>query len=283
AHGRPRAGLRPRRHRLRRRQRQRLDALPRRGPRDDAADGRPRRLPVPLRRGRGRAAGGHPRRPHRPAGVLLRRRDGPPLRGRPRQQPRRRRARRRPVPPRRDGPRAGRARGRGPAHQRPRLHHQAQRLRAAIPMIETRDALQALVDRARTAEAVALDTEFVWERTYYPQLGVVQLGLGGDDVHLLDAAALDLAPLGALLTDAAVVKVLHDAVQDLTILRRATGASAVNVFDTQRAAGFVGLTSTLSLQDLFAEAVGVKLPKGATRSNWLKRPLSDEQTAYAED
>ena len=150
-------------------------------------------------------------------------------------------------------------------------------------MIETPEALAALVERARRAEAVALDTEFVWERTYYPRLGVVQLGLGEDDVHLLDAAALDLAPLGALLADAAVVKVLHDAQQDLTILRHATGASPQNVFDTQRAAGFVGLTATISLQELFAETVGVSLPKGHTRSDWLRRPLSAEQAAYAED
>ncbi|HLT48351.1 MAG TPA: HRDC domain-containing protein [Rubricoccaceae bacterium] len=150
-------------------------------------------------------------------------------------------------------------------------------------MITTQQELAALVARARAAEAVALDTEFVWERTYYPRLGVVQLALAEDDVHLLDAAALDLTPLGALLADAAVVKVLHDAGQDLTILRRATGASPKNVFDTQRAAGFVGLSATLSLQDLFVETLGVSLPKGATRSNWLKRPLSAEQTAYAED
>lgn len=151
-------------------------------------------------------------------------------------------------------------------------------------MITQQAELTALVARAREAQAVALDTEFVWERTYYPRLGVVQLGLGRDDVHLLDAVALDLRPLGALLEDPSVVKVLHDAVQDLTILRRAAGgATPVNIFDTQRAAGFVGLTATLSLQDLFDQTAGVSLPKGATRSNWLKRPLSEEQTAYAED
>ncbi len=151
-------------------------------------------------------------------------------------------------------------------------------------MIDTPRALAALVERARAAEAVALDTEFVWERTYYPRLGVVQLGLGRDDVHLIDAVALDdLTPLGALLADPKPVKVLHDAVQDLTLLRRVTGASPVHVFDTQRAAGFVGLTATISLQELFEVTVGVSLPKGATRSNWVRRPLSDEQLDYAED
>ncbi|NNF56658.1 MAG: ribonuclease D [Rhodothermaceae bacterium] len=151
-------------------------------------------------------------------------------------------------------------------------------------MVDTAEALTTLIARACEAEAVALDTEFVWERTYYPRLGVIQLGLGEDDVHLLDAPALDdLTPLGTLLADPSVVKVLHDAVQDLTILRRATGALPQNIFDTQRAAGFIGLSSTISLQDLFIEMVGITLPKGATRTNWLQRPLSDTQRDYAED
>jgi ribonuclease D len=148
-------------------------------------------------------------------------------------------------------------------------------------MIDTPDALQALVTRALDADAVALDTEFVWERTYYAQLGVVQLGLGGDDCHLIDAQALDLAPLGPLLASPDVVKVLHDAVQDLQILHRATGALPKNVFDTQRAAGLAGLSSTTSLLDLLQETVGVKLDKSQTRTDWLQRPLTSEQRHYA--
>ncbi len=151
-------------------------------------------------------------------------------------------------------------------------------------LLDTSSALRDLVGRAREQEAVALDTEFVWERTYYPGLGLVQVGLGGDDVHLVDAVALDLAPLAALLEDPDVEKVLHDAAQDLQILARAAGgARPVTVFDTQRAAGLVGQTATASLQDLVAWAAGVRLDKGATRSDWLKRPLSDTQLRYAAD
>ena len=148
-------------------------------------------------------------------------------------------------------------------------------------MIDTPDALQTLVSRALEADAVALDTEFVWERTYYAQLGVVQLGLGGDDCHLIDAQALDLQPLGALLASPDVTKVLHDAVQDLQILHRATGALPKNVFDTQRAAGLAGLSSTTSLLDLLQETVGVTLDKSQTRTDWLQRPLTPEQRHYA--
>ena len=154
-----------------------------------------------------------------------------------------------------------------------------------LSWIDTPDALSDVCGRAREQDAVALDTEFVWERTYYPGLGLVQMGLGGDDLHLIDTVALEgqLGPLGGVLADPAVVKVLHDAGQDLQILARATGARPVNAFDTQRAAGFVGLTATASLQDLVEWAVGVRLDKGETRSDWLRRPLSESQAEYAAD
>ncbi len=151
-------------------------------------------------------------------------------------------------------------------------------------MVETKKALEALVERARAADVVAIDTEFVWERTYYPRLGLIQVGLGDDDVQLIDTVTLtDVTPLGALLADSGVVKIVHDAIQDLTILRRATGAAALNVYDSQRASGFVGLSGTISLQDLVTEAVGVTLRKGETRTDWCKRPLSEKQIDYATD
>ena len=152
------------------------------------------------------------------------------------------------------------------------------------PLVSTPDHLAEAVARARQQPAVAVDTEFVWERTYYPGLGLVQLGLGGDDIYLLDTVALDdLSPLGALMEDESVVKVLHDATQDLQILARATESTPRRSFDTQRAAGFVGLPATLSLQDLIEWSSDVRLDKGETRTNWLQRPLTDKQVAYAED
>ncbi|MEM1043090.1 MAG: ribonuclease D [Bacteroidota bacterium] len=154
-------------------------------------------------------------------------------------------------------------------------------------MIDTPQQLADLIARARAADRVALDTEFVWERTYYPRLGLVQLGLSRDETFLIDAAALDLRPIGALLADASVVKILHDAQQDLTILHRAAGSddgfAPKNVFDSRVAAGFVGLTATTSLQALIEETVGVHLPKGESRSDWLRRPLSSAQMEYARD
>ena len=151
-------------------------------------------------------------------------------------------------------------------------------------MINTDEALMSLVDRSLQAEVVALDTEFFWERTYRPQLGVIQLGLSEEECFLIDVLAIpDLTPLGRLLASPSVVKILHDAQQDLTILHHATGAFPKNIFDTRRAAGFAGMISTISLQDLLSDMLGIALAKDETRSNWLRRPLSSKQMKYALD
>lgn len=151
-------------------------------------------------------------------------------------------------------------------------------------MITTREQLAKLVARARKADAVALDTEFVWERTYYPQLGLIQIALSDEDCHLIDPCTLtDLTPLGDLLNDRGVIKILHDAPQDLFILSRATGATPQNIFDTRLAAGFANLPATLSLSSLIKEVLDIDLPKTETRTNWLQRPLSDQQVDYALD
>lgn len=149
-------------------------------------------------------------------------------------------------------------------------------------MIITPEDLTSLVERAMHAGCVALDTEFVWTRTYYPRLGLVQVGLSGEECFLVDGIEIrDLLPLGRLLADPTVVKILHDAQQDLTILRRVTGSFPRNVFDTRCAAGFAGLSSFISLRDLLREVVEVELDKTESRTDWIQRPLSDRQIAYA--
>jgi len=149
-------------------------------------------------------------------------------------------------------------------------------------MIETYQDLVELCQRAREKDCIALDTEFVWNRTYYPKLGVIQIGLAPDDCHLIDVPAIDdLTPLGALIADPAIVIMLHDAQQDLAILKRVTNAYPHNVFDTRCAAGLAGMSSTLSLADLLENLLGVTLDKSETRTDWLQRPLSEEQSSYA--
>ena len=152
-------------------------------------------------------------------------------------------------------------------------------------MIKTQKGLISLVERAVETRCVAIDTEFVWERTYYPTLGIVQVAFSEEEASIIDVLAIkDFSPFGTILADPGIVKILHDAQQDLTILRRATiGAFPRNIFDTRLAAGFTGLSSSLSLGALLREVLGVDLAKTETRSNWLRRPLTAKQIDYAID
>jgi len=155
---------------------------------------------------------------------------------------------------------------------------------ADYQMIETADALQGLVAKIRNEPCMALDTEFVWERTFYARLGLVQVAIGSGSCFLLDPLSIgDLAPLGDVLADPKITKILHDAPQDLMILKRATKSPVRTVFDTRIAAGFAGLSSFISLQKLVEVLLDVRLPKGHTRSNWLARPLAVKQLEYAVD
>lgn len=151
-------------------------------------------------------------------------------------------------------------------------------------MITTTEALADAVQRARQAGAVGVDTEFVWDRTFYPTLGLVQLGYPDGTADLIDALEIkDWSPLAELMSDPDTVKILHDAQQDLNILHRACGGLPKNVFDTQRTAGFVGLSSTISLSELLKTLLRVRLAKTETRSDWTARPLTEAQLQYAKE
>jgi len=151
-------------------------------------------------------------------------------------------------------------------------------------LITTTTQLEALVTRLLAEEAVAVDTEFFWETTFYPILGLVQLAVRDGSCWLVDPLSIkDLSTLGPVMSSTSVTKVLHDAPQDLGILARATGALPRSIFDTRVAAGFAGLSATASLKTLLQEVLGVTLAKEETRSNWLQRPLREGQLRYAAD
>ncbi len=151
-------------------------------------------------------------------------------------------------------------------------------------MITANKELTELIEQARQQDAVAVDSEFVWTKTYAPKLGLVQLALSDEQCYLIDPLAVsDLSPLGELLHDPGVVKIFHDAGQDLAILHACTGFTPINIFDTRLAAGFAGLPATLSLGNLVKELLDISLLKTETRTNWLKRPLDRQQVAYAMD
>lgn len=163
----------------------------------------------------------------------------------------------------------------------PNVPHKDNANRMSRLIQSTRDLSEFLQNNAG-AVCVALDTEFVWERSFYPKLGIIQIGIPGRECGLVDVLSVkNLGGIRNLLEDASVTKVLHDALQDLVILRRATRATPHNIFDTRIAAGFAGLDCTISLSGLVETLLDVKLAKTETRTNWLRRPLSEEQTAYA--
>ena len=153
---------------------------------------------------------------------------------------------------------------------------------AAATWIDRPDALAAAAARWQTGAAdVALDTEFVFERTYRPRLGIVQICVAGE-IALIDAVRVpDLSALGPLLAAPARRKLLHSGSGDLPILRRAGGAPLRGLFDTQIAAAFAGLGPSLSYAALVKTLLGVELAKHETRTDWLRRPLSPDQLRYA--
>jgi ribonuclease D len=150
--------------------------------------------------------------------------------------------------------------------------------------IDTPDLLRARLQRWQGQTLVALDTEFIRERTYYPQLALVQLAIRDDDALLVDPLVPGMADaLRGLLVDPNIVKLMHSASEDLQALLRGAGAVPAPLFDTQVAAAMCGLGAGLSYQKLVEQVTGTQLEKGETRSDWLRRPLSESQLKYAAD
>lgn len=143
---------------------------------------------------------------------------------------------------------------------------------------------QTLAEHCREWRAlpfVALDTEFMRVDTFYPKAGLIQIG-DGQRAFLIDPLLIrDWTPLGELLENPAVVKVVHACSEDLEVLLRLTGKLPQPLFDTQLAAGYLNIGFSMGYSRLVNEVLGIELPKGETRSDWLQRPLSDTQISYA--
>ena len=157
------------------------------------------------------------------------------------------------------------------------------RPRFPAPVLVTESAdLAALVERLRAEPFVTVDTEFMRERTYYPELCLVQLG-GAAEVAVIDplAPGLDLAPLGALFADPTVLKVFHAARQDIEICVLRWGAVPAPLFDTQVAAMVAGFGDQVGYDTLVQQLAGGQIDKAHRFSDWSARPLSPAQLAYA--
>ncbi len=151
--------------------------------------------------------------------------------------------------------------------------------------------LHALI--AAAPASIGLDTEFVRERTYWPQLALVQIAAGDalpDDaasdrqILLVDPLLPGMAePLAQLLADTRILKIMHSASEDLIALKYFCNALPQPLFDTQIAAALCGAGAGLGYQRVLLELLDVSVDKGETRSDWLRRPLSASQLHYAAD
>jgi ribonuclease D len=146
----------------------------------------------------------------------------------------------------------------------------------AVTLAEVSDAITL-------SDLVAIDTEFVRESTYYPDLCLIQIATP-DIIACVDClGSVDLAPLLEALLRPTCCWVIHSGRQDLEVIWNRTHALPARVIDTQIAAALIGFSPQLGLQDLIGELLGVTLDKGYTRTDWSKRPLPEGALRYALD
>lgn len=148
-------------------------------------------------------------------------------------------------------------------------------------VITDNTSLLEICNLAQQQSAVALDTEFMRVSTYFPKLGLIQL-YDGERVSLIDPLAItDFSPFVALLSNPKVLKILHSCSEDLLVFLQEFDQLPRPMIDTQIMARFIGLGASAGLAKLAQQYLNVEIDKGATRTNWIKRPLSDIQLQYA--
>lgn len=147
--------------------------------------------------------------------------------------------------------------------------------------IESGEQLRAFCARAAGSSVLAIDTEFIREKTYYPKLCLLQLATD-DEVAIVDPLAVsDLSPLVPLMTDPDTVKLLHAGGQDLEIIYRELGVLPDNLFDVQVAAALLGQSQQAGLASIVSAFLGISLKKSDSFTDWAMRPLAPSQISYA--
>jgi ribonuclease D len=151
-----------------------------------------------------------------------------------------------------------------------------------MTLIADSASLAAFCKRQSQAEFVAVDTEFMRDRTYWPQLCLVQLA-GPEEAAAIDALLpdIDLSPLIELLADSRLLKVFHAARQDIEIFFHLTGRVPAPLVDTQVAAMVCGFGDAVSYENLAAKLAGARIDKSSRFTDWSHRPLTARQLQYA--
>lgn len=152
----------------------------------------------------------------------------------------------------------------------------------STPVLITSTAqLQDCITQLSQCDAVAIDTEFMRTDTFFPILGLVQL-FDGETCWLIDPLEVsDLGALATMLVNPDITKVFHSCSEDLEVLQHVLGCVPQPLFDTQVAAAMTGYGFSKGYAALVDAMLGIHVPKGETRSDWLKRPLRDAQLGYA--
>ncbi|MFN2593800.1 MAG: ribonuclease D [Actinomycetota bacterium] len=150
-------------------------------------------------------------------------------------------------------------------------------------VITASDDLQRALDLAATEGRLALDTEFMRERTYRARLCLVQIGTTHHVAVVDPLADVDLQPLAKVLADPDVRVIVHAGKQDLEIFHDMFGVVPRNVFDVQIAAAFAGLGASLPYARVVEALTGTALAKGESYTDWCQRPLTKDQLKYAAD
>ncbi len=143
--------------------------------------------------------------------------------------------------------------------------------------------LRDFVKRAKSSSVLAIDTEFLREKTYWPKLCLLQLGTETEFVAVDPFEVHDLSPLVPLLVDPSIMKLVHAGNEDLGILYRELGVLPRPLFDTQIAAALIGQMLKVGYAALVHSETGVRLKKTDSYTDWSRRPLTDSQLDYALD
>ena len=154
---------------------------------------------------------------------------------------------------------------------------------SVFDLIETTEQLETFVNKINNAAWVAIDTEFLREKTYYAKLCLVQVEADGLRACIDPLSIDDISSFSEILHNPDIVKVLHAAHQDLEILLQLTGKVPAPIFDTQVAASVLGIGDQMGYARLVEDMLGVSLAKTQSRTDWSKRPLKPAQLEYAID
>jgi ribonuclease D len=152
-----------------------------------------------------------------------------------------------------------------------------------IGWVDDSAALARLVAALENTSLAAVDTEFVREKTYYPQLCLIQVGTGTQVACIDCLAGLDLAPLYARLFDPSFTWVLHSARQDLEVIFQLADRMPPRLIDTQVAAALTGYPPQVGLEGLLRRTLGIELGESFARTDWSRRPLPEAALRYALD